>query len=249
MQNIFYIILFITGTYAQFDWQDDGAPIRQGLHIEWQRTGDANSDGTMIYAWSDCRNGVRDVAVQKVDANGNNLWGDYGIVAVNADGRQEDPQLVTDGEGGAYIIWMDYRDETDAEGDIYAQHVLNDGSLEWGTEGLALINQPGQQSSPNICSDGQGGAYVIWKDNTTSSYGDIYATHLSSSGVIAPGEGVPIITYSSYRSSPSLNTGGSGEAVLVWSDDRNTDEDLYAQRISVGNNTINIEWGDGGTLV
>ena len=169
MKNIFYIILLLTGIYAQFDWQDDGAPIRQGLHIEWQRTGDANSDGTMIYAWSDCRNGVRDVVVQKVDLNGNNLWGDYGIVAVNAEGRQEDPQLVTDGAGGAYIIWMDYRDETDAEGDIYAQHVLNDGSLEWGTEGLALINQPGQQSSPNICSDGQGGAYVIWKDNTASS--------------------------------------------------------------------------------
>jgi hypothetical protein len=34
---------------------------------------------------------------------------------------------------------MDYRDETDAEGDIYAQHVLNNGSLEWGTEGLAQI--------------------------------------------------------------------------------------------------------------
>ena len=249
MKIIFYIILLLTGIYAQFDWQDDGAPIRQGLHIEWQRTGDANSDGTMIYAWSDCRNGVRDVVVQKVDLNGNNLWGDYGIVAVNAEGRQEDPQLVTDGAGGAYIIWMDYRDETDSEGDIYAQHVLNDGSLEWGTEGLALINQPGQQSSPNICSDSQGGAYVIWKDNTTSSYGDIYATHLSSSGVIAPGEGVPIITYSSYRSSPSLNTGGLGAAVLVWSDDRNIDEDLYAQRISVRDNTINTEWGDGGKLV
>jgi hypothetical protein len=162
MKKIFYLILLLTAMYAQFDWQDDGAPIRQGLHIEWQRTGDANSDGTMIYAWSDCRNGVRDVVVQKVDSNGNNAWGDYGIVAVNAEGRQEDPQLVTDGAGGAYIIWMDYRDESAAAGDIYAQHVLNNGSLEWGTEGLALINQPGQQSSPNICSDGQGGAYVIW---------------------------------------------------------------------------------------
>ena len=74
MKNIFYIILMLTAMYAQFDWQDDGAPIRQGLHIEWQRTGDANSDGTMIYAWSDCRNGVRDVVVQKVDLDGNNLW-------------------------------------------------------------------------------------------------------------------------------------------------------------------------------
>ena len=105
-----YLFIFIVGfslNYAQFDWDVNGKPIRQGLHIEWQRTGDGNSDGSMIYAWSDCRNGVRDVIVQKVDISGNNLWGDYGIVVVNADGRQEDPQLVTDGSGGAYIIWMD----------------------------------------------------------------------------------------------------------------------------------------------
>jgi len=251
MRYFFYYTLFFTFNFAQndFNWQTDGAPIRQGLHIEWQRTGDANSDGSMIYAWSDCRNGVRDIIAQKVDVNGDNLWGEYGIVVVNAEGRQEDPQLVTDGNGGAYIIWMDYRDETDAEGDIYAQHIFNDGSLEFDPEGVPLVNKTGKQASPNICSDGQNGAYVIWKDNAASSYGDIIATHLSSTGVIAPGQGVPIITYQSYRSSPSLNTGGSGAAVLVWSDDRNTDEDLYAQRITVGNNTINTDWGSGGKLV
>ena len=59
----FYINVFIIFgmLYAQFDWQEGGAPIRQGIHIEWQRTGDADSDGSMIYAWSDCRNGIRDV--------------------------------------------------------------------------------------------------------------------------------------------------------------------------------------------
>ena len=249
MRYLFYYTLFFTFNFAQFNWTDDGAPIRQGLHIEWQRTGDASADGTMIYAWSDCRNGVRDVVAQKVDANGNNLWGDNGVVVVNASGRQEDPQLVTDGDGGAYIIWMDYRDETDAEGDIYAQHVLSDGSLYWGETGFALTNQPGKQATPNICSDGQEGAYVIWKDNSQSSYGDIYSTYLSTANVVALGEGVPIITYSSYRSSPSLNTGGSGEAVLVWNDGRNSDEALYAQRISVGSNTINTLWDNGGKLV
>ena len=250
MRYLFYYTLFFTFNFAQFNWTDDGAPIRQGLHIEWQRTGDVSADGAMIYAWSDCRNnGVRDVIAQKVDVNGNNLWGDNGVVAVTAEGRQEDPQLVTDGDGGAYIIWMDYRDETDAEGDIYAQHVLSDGSLAWPLEGYALTTQDGQQSSPNICSDGQGGAYVIWKDNASSSYGDIVATHLSITGVIAPGQGVPIITHSSYRSSPSLNTGGSGDAVLVWNDDRNSDEDIYAQRISVSGNTMvtSINGWSGGT--
>jgi hypothetical protein len=194
MNKLINFLLLFSFNFAQFNWQNDGAPVRQGLHIEWQRTGDANSDGSMIYAWSDCRNGVRDVIAQKVDINGNTEWGDYGVVAVNAPGRQEDPQLVTDGSGGAYIIWMDYRDESDAEGDIYAQHINSDGSLGWDAEGLVLVNQEGQQSSPNICSDGQGGAYVIWKDNSGSSYGDIVATHLSNTGAIASGQGVATIS-------------------------------------------------------
>jgi hypothetical protein len=119
--------------------------------------------------------------------------------------------------------------------------ILPDGVLAWPLP-IPLTNQAGQQFSPNICSDGQHGAYVIWKNNATSSYGVIYATHLSNEGAIASGHGVPIITYASYRSNPSLNMGGNGEAVLVWSEDCNEDEDLYAQRISVNDNNINKEW-------
>ena len=178
-KNIF-ILIFLSLLIAQFDWADNGLPVRQGVHIEWQRTGDVGSDGEMIYAWSDTRYGGRDIYAQKVDINGNALWGSEGALVVAAEGRQEDPILVNDGNGGAFIIWVDYRDEPD-NGDIYAQHVLNDGTLAWGSNGRALVDKSGQQFSPNICSDGNGGAYVIWKDNASSSYGDIVATHLSYS--------------------------------------------------------------------
>ncbi|MEE2858790.1 MAG: hypothetical protein VX820_03635 [Candidatus Neomarinimicrobiota bacterium] len=249
MKHLICFIIFLSISHTQFDWQEGGAPIRQGLHIEWQRTGDANSDGTMIYAWSDCRNGIRDIIAQKIDKDGNNMWGENGVVLVTANGRQEDPQLVIDGNGGAYVIWMDYRNESDSEGDVYAQHINSEGVIQWGTEGIALVNKAGKQASPNICSDGFGGAFVIWKDNSESSYGDIYGTHLSASGVLESGIGIPIITFQSYRSSPSLNTGGGGSAVMIWSDDRGDDLDLYAQRIILNGSTISTEWGVGGKLV
>ena len=76
MKHLICFIIFLSISHTQFDWQEGGAPIRQGLHIEWQRTGDANSDGTMIYAWSDCRNGIRDIIAQKIDKDGNNMWGE-----------------------------------------------------------------------------------------------------------------------------------------------------------------------------
>ena len=86
---------------------------------------------------------------KKIDVNGNDLWGSQGIAVINASGRQEDPQLVSDGQGGAYVIWKDYRDEPD-DGDFYAQRILSDGTLAWNLSGIALTNVPGKQSSPNL---------------------------------------------------------------------------------------------------
>ena len=70
----FYLLLCINLLFSQFDWQDNGVPVRQGIHIEWQRTGDVGNDGEMIFAWSDTRYGGRDVYAQKIDQDGNNMW-------------------------------------------------------------------------------------------------------------------------------------------------------------------------------
>ena len=126
-------ILFLIGcslslVVAQFDWDDNGVPVRQGVHIEWQRTGDNGNTGEMIFAWSDTRFGGRDVYAKKIDSMGYELWNSEGVPIVVAPGRQEDPILVSDDNGGAYIIWVDYRDEPD-NGDIYAQHINSDGEL------------------------------------------------------------------------------------------------------------------------
>ncbi|MEC7927267.1 MAG: hypothetical protein VX767_03445, partial [Candidatus Neomarinimicrobiota bacterium] len=148
-KKFLFIQFLLTVTFAQFDWIDDGVPVRQGVHIEWQRTGDISPDGEMIFAWSDTRNGIRDVFAQKVNAAGEKLWGTEGIAVVTADGRQEDPILIADNEGGAFIIWADYKNEPDTEGDVYGQHILSDGSLVWGGTGIALTDKSGKQTSLN----------------------------------------------------------------------------------------------------
>ena len=116
--------VFLLGMiFSQFDWVDDGLAIRQGVHIEWQRTADIDEIGNLIFGWSDTREGGRDVYVQKTNQSGDKLWGENGIVVVQSLGRQEDPILMADGSGGAYVIWVDYKDEPE-DGDIYAQYIL-----------------------------------------------------------------------------------------------------------------------------
>ena len=111
------LCLIVNFLFCQLDWIDNGAPIRQGQHIEWQRTAGDGVDGEVIFGWSDTRDSMRDVYVQKIDASGNSLWGENGIAVTTAYGRQEDPLLVGDGQGGAFVIWIDYRSEPDTKGE------------------------------------------------------------------------------------------------------------------------------------
>ena len=65
--KFFKIIFFIIGfCFTQFDWQNNGVAIRQGVHIEWQRTADMDESSGFIFGWSDTRQGGRDIYLQKV---------------------------------------------------------------------------------------------------------------------------------------------------------------------------------------
>ena len=72
MVNILFSLLFFWFAYSQsFRWDDNGVALRQGVHIEWQNTGDIGNEGEMIFAWSDTRTSDREVYAQKFDSSGN----------------------------------------------------------------------------------------------------------------------------------------------------------------------------------
>ena len=65
---IFFIFLsFVIG--QDMVWQNNGIPIRQGVHIEWQRTVCPGESGSMIFVLSETRYGRRNVFAQKVDSS------------------------------------------------------------------------------------------------------------------------------------------------------------------------------------
>ena len=122
MYKILLTIFMITFSYSQFDWDPNGIPVRQGYHVEWFRGGDISSDGAMFIVWSDTRTSSRNIYMQKVDASGNVLWTDGGILISGGEGRQEDPIIIADNDGGAYISWRSYANDS-LYGELYIQDV------------------------------------------------------------------------------------------------------------------------------
>ena len=95
-----------------------------------------------------------DMFVQKIDAEGNLLWGTTGVaVAATPDLGEGEPIVTSDGSGGVFVVWRDLRPPYTTYGALYAQHLDNTGNELWLGD-LFLYEHPWFQQ---IISDGEGG--------------------------------------------------------------------------------------------
>ena len=220
----------------------------------------SDGSGGAIITWEDRRNGgvYDDIYAQRVDANGNVLWtADDVPIAVIAGSNQSEPNIVSDGSGGAIITWQDGRSADDK---IYAQRVDADGSVQWTTNGVQISGAAGDHRNPTIVSDNPGGAIVTWaaafynpNNDPGSRYTySIYAQKVDADGnrVWTPHDAQVSIGQSNnrYKSKPEIVSDGSGGAIITWYDNRGGTytPDIYAQRVLAGGST---RWTIGGVPI
>ena len=196
----------------------------------------SDGEGGAIVTWRDGRSGVenfyKDIYAQRIDASGSAQWAADGVVICDATDTQGDPQILSDGAGGAIVTWVDQRSGTL---DVYAQRVDASGAPLWTVNGVALCTATGVQSVPTTVSDGAGGAIVAWQDlRGGSGTTDIYAQRVDGSGVSQwAADGVAICSATDVSYVPEIAPDGVGGAIITWDDNRggaNTN-DIYAQRV------------------
>ena len=171
-----------------------------------------------------------------VPSSGHATWATNGSPATLADSNQVLPRGVSDGAGGMFLAWEDYRS---GNADVYAQHFDGSGNPLWGANGILVISQTGGQESPALVSDGSGGIIVAWQDNRGGGY-DIYAQALNAAGAMrwAP-TGVPICTASGNQVLQVAATDAAGGAYIAWRDLRSgIDADIYVQRVNNAGTTL-----------
>ena len=151
-----------------------------------------------------------------------------GVPISTAADSQSFPDIISDGSGGAIIVWEDWRG---GDPGIYTQRVDSDGIVQWFVDGVPISTTIHGQLSPAITGDGSGGAIITWLD-LGGAGPDIYAQRIDTGGAMqwAP-DGVPISTALNYQERPQIANDGSGGAIITWQDLRNGNWDIYAQRI------------------
>lgn len=167
-------------------------------------------------------------------------WIDNGAPLCIASGEQRNPRIVSDGAGGAIVVWEDWRN---FNWDIYAQRISSTGEALWDLNGIAVCAASADQSHPQLIPDGSGGAFITWYDlrNGTSNH-DIYAQKISPDGrSLWAVDGAAVCTEPGVQYDPVIAPDDSGGVIVAWLDSR-----VLAQRISADGATL---WDSSGVVI
>jgi len=194
--------------------------------------------GGAVCVWSDYRSGTHyDVYAQRVDPNGSPIWAADGVNLCVNSYNKDNAEIVSDGSGGAIVMWAELRNQADY--DVYAQRVNASGSRLWGSYGLPVCTESGNQSISTMTPGSSGGAIAVWTDRRAGNH-DIYAQRLDGAGNAQwTAGGLRVCSDTNSQHLPSIVPDGNGGAFITWSDGRGASgSDIYAQAIDAAG-----DWG------
>lgn len=212
-----------------------------------------DGSGGVVVAWQDFRSGAAsDIYAGRLRGDGtlDPAWPSDGLLVCAADSSQLLPSVVSDGAGGAYILWSDLRNRVDR--DVYVHHVLSSGSMDstWPANGLPVCAAAGNQFNPSMVVGADGALLVAWGD-LRSGESDIYVQRVLPQGVVDPGwpsNGLAVCSASGAQQIPVIVRDGDAGAFIAWQDYRFGSSDVYATRVRA-DGTLDPTWTAQGISV
>ncbi|MFQ5583280.1 MAG: hypothetical protein ACE5GL_02445, partial [Calditrichia bacterium] len=175
----------------------------------------------------------------------NAQWQIDGVAVSDTISDQRLSSMVSDGKGGAFILWADRRS---GNYDIYAQHLDEQGNFYWEDQVRAIIQHPATQFAPITLPDGEGGVVLVWLDfKNMGTPPDIFAQRIDWEGDTQwePGNGVPIVIAPNIQGGQSLTRSSDGHFIVAWADERSGGGKIYAQKFTLNGEML---WDTNGKL-
>ena len=232
-------------------WTTDGVPICTAESNQQYAQLVTDGAGGAIITWEDRRGAYHDIYAQRIDADGNVLWTDDGVLVSARQNTKYTPQLVADGSGGAIIAWEDHKGSGVPQWhDIFAQRITSDGELDWTTDGIPVCSFDGAQRDIQLAQDGTGDEFIVWVDqrnfNDPIDHGhyryDIFAQRVEADGGLSWNlDGVAISVTVGEQRKPQLVAVDGGGAIITWEDCRisgdHNNPNIYTQLVAA-NGTV-----------
>jgi len=232
-------------TQGNILWGNTGKVVAEYVsEFSEQRTPRAVADGQggIIVAWKASTAALyNNLFMQRLDGDGNLLWGPKGLQVTNHDADDEIEGLITDPHnGGAVVMWHSQNWETD--NDLYLTRVAVDGTLDAnfdknGDGAIAICEYDGAQDKARLVAHPLGYA-MVWVDGreTEQEQTDIYGQVVDKEGnILWKADGWQICGEEHRQINPGLTVDLVGNLWVVWEDLRYTDRpnksDLFMQKL------------------
>jgi hypothetical protein len=234
-------------------WIENGVPACTAPAFQSLPAIAPDGAGGAYIAWEDERDyatHLRDIYAQHLTSDGvvAQGWPVNGLAVCNDPADAGAGGIVADGSGGVVVVWGDLRRGVV---DVYAQHLLADGSLAPGWAANGLLVAPGS-TVRQVAADDAGGFYVGCA--TFSSLDLVYRVQrFSFEGTRAPGwpeAGVVVCGAADNRGGLRMAADGLGGMLLAWYDYRppTTGGEIYAARV-LADGSLAPGWTVDGTRV
>jgi hypothetical protein len=219
-------------------WQPGGVQAYTGPAEQAQVVSDGAGGAIIAYTRNiPCEDGIgicnQDIYAQRIDAEGDIVWGPDGVPICVGLSASYNPQIVADGAGCAIVFFVD-------EPGVCAQRVDANGHKSWNGDvpvyaGVIL----------RVASDGSGGAFCVSYDRVAQR---LYATGTKLWGP----DGITFTTQDISESGLALVPDGCGGLLISWEADVKfrhyeiSNVSYYVQRVDAEGN---LPWGDEGILL
>jgi len=177
--------------------------------------------------------GADSIAVQKISAGGQKMWGDYGITLQPAAGASlSAPDLVPAQDDSVIMVWKSSTGSFPViTTKLYSQKFGPDGSKAWGTDGVLIydLGHITAWTNPQIYTDGNGGAFYTWYDAPSLSEFSVWVQHVDAHGsLVFPLNGIKASTNNTrLHLYPTLSHFPQTDELFVFWIEENTNQNQY----------------------
>ena len=144
-----------------------------------------NNELMAVWNQSNSSQTQRGIYAQRLDGNGNHLWGSFGAEVVSLN-NQFDYLDISTTEFDNHVITVYIQQSTDMTGDIYATRHDDEGNSVWLNDSVIVTNS-GAPKSDMMTTKGPDCLFITWSEN-----GSVYAHCLRDDGTL----NAPDVNYS-----------------------------------------------------
>lgn len=222
-------------------WSDENLPIADRTGEQAQPKIVSTADGGAYVSWFDNSSGGYDMYLQRLDAQGNEVWLHNGVlVADRGFSSTQDYGLAVDTSGNALLA---FRDDRFGGTQITAAQVDPAGTLVWGVDGVQLTTDSAFHAAPGVAGTSDGSIVVAWKHDH-----DVKVQKLDTAGVAQWGTGITLTDPAAEYSLSDMHDGEDGHVILSWvrAKSFSAPKHIYAQKLDASGAAV---WNRGSPVI